>query len=346
MNACVGADEYEPCQGQTPARIGRGLRRYLSVGLIALVCSNSPLVQAAEATLYELANGDVFEGVMVDGLRHGEGSYVWANGARYEGSFLNDKMYGKGRYTFVDGRVYVGDFVNDERHGRGLLTFEGHEYEGEFKNGAMTGVGRIRYDNGDTYEGDFLAGSPHGAGKFVWSTNQRVYEGEFLRGQPHGRGAYTDPTGEAYEGAFRSGLKHGFGEHRLPSGNRYRGHFVNDRRHGLGEVLWIDGEVYRGDFAMDEYHGYVVFEGKDRDREIGRWVNGEPLWRKPIAAIEACQFSIDEAVWMFDGRECVNGLAHGPGFAVRLDGRAVIENARAILGQLVTGEIRELTPSP
>ncbi len=45
---------------------------------------------------------------------------------------------------------------------------------------------------------------------------------------------------------------------------------------------------------------------------------------------------------MFVSSECINGLAHGIGMAVTLDGDHIVPNGRFVLGRLVEGEVLTL----
>ena len=47
----------------------------------------------------EYPDGSVYEGVLVDGKRHGEGKYTFANGAVYDGAWRDDKQHGQGKRT-------------------------------------------------------------------------------------------------------------------------------------------------------------------------------------------------------------------------------------------------------
>ena len=51
---------------------------------------------------------------------------------------------------------------------------------------------------------------------------------------------------------------------------------------------------------------------------------------------------IDGRPWMFESHDCVNGLAHGRGLAVSIDGDGVAPEARCVLGKLVEGRVRPL----
>ncbi len=43
----------------------------------------------------KLANGNIYDGDWVDGLREGKGIVRWQNGNCYEGDFQGDKMNGR-----------------------------------------------------------------------------------------------------------------------------------------------------------------------------------------------------------------------------------------------------------
>jgi hypothetical protein len=299
-------------------RLSRGP---LIVTLLVLASMLSTALGADTARV-ELPNGDVYEGEMVDDRRTGQGTYTWA-----------------------DQRTYVGTFLNDRRHGRGELAWpNGDRYEGEFRQDQMTGRGRFVWDNTDRYEGDFVAGQRTGQGVYTWHTGER-YQGFFKGGKLHGRGVFTWPDGRRYEGDFVAGLKRGDGIFEWPNGNRYVGRFEDDERQGLGVFYWRDGTVYRGHFAQNKMHGFGLKRHPDGEAEFQQWTAGVLAMSAVLANNPRCQMSIDEEPWMFQGDECVNGLAHGRGPAVSLDGGRYLGNARLVLGQLIEGEVRSLDTS-
>ena len=52
-------------------------------------------------------NGDIYEGLLVSGLRSGKGKMTYANGTvYYEGDFLNVIHMEYGKYTFANSDVY------------------------------------------------------------------------------------------------------------------------------------------------------------------------------------------------------------------------------------------------
>ena len=287
---------------------------YLLCAVIALLVPT-----ATYAERVELANGDIYEGELVDGLRTGSGTYVWQNGNRYEGEFSNNRLHGKGTYTWTDGRSYSGEFQNDKRHGRGTFN----------------------WPNKDVYEGQFVDGQRTGKGKFVWF-GQAQYEGDFVDGELTGLGQYKWQDGRSYTGAFQKGLKHGVGEFQWPNGNRYIGEFHDDLRNGRGLFLWRDGTVYTGNFAENKMHGWGVKSQAEAERVLQFWQQGTLEVNLAIHSFANCTLNYLETSWMFESPHCINGLAHGNGVAVTLDGQAVIENGVFILGRKVAGELIQL----
>lgn len=106
-------------------------------------------------------NGDVYEGEMKDGLRHGYGKMTYAGGDIYIGDYRKDKRHGHGRYQFANGNVYEGDYVDNKRTGHGVLRYaNGEVYEGEFLDGRRSGYGKYTFLNGDVREGNWKDNKP------------------------------------------------------------------------------------------------------------------------------------------------------------------------------------------
>ena len=49
------------------------------------------------------SNGDIYEGELEDGKRHGRGRYEYNTGDIYEGDYANDEACGSGTFTFASG---------------------------------------------------------------------------------------------------------------------------------------------------------------------------------------------------------------------------------------------------
>ncbi|XP_056109020.1 radial spoke head 10 homolog B [Rhinichthys klamathensis goyatoka] len=54
-----------------------------------------------------------YTGEFVQGMRHGQGQFLYASGAVYSGEWKHGKKHGQGKYTFENGQVYEGEFNKD-----------------------------------------------------------------------------------------------------------------------------------------------------------------------------------------------------------------------------------------
>ncbi|MBN1363670.1 MAG: hypothetical protein JW976_02585 [Syntrophaceae bacterium] len=69
-----------------------------------------------------------------------QGSYTDANGNKYEGNIVNGKLHGKGTLTSPSGNKYEGDFVDGKINGWGTYTCSnGKQFTGNFKNNKPVG---------------------------------------------------------------------------------------------------------------------------------------------------------------------------------------------------------------
>ena len=245
----------------------------------------------------EFDNGDVYEGEMVNGLRHGKGKYTWANGDFYEGEWAKGWRSGFGIYKSyskneVDGStfasyVYEGDWKNSKKHGHGVAT--GYK--------AVTPTGRICFDW--SYDGEWIEDNRHGNGKYtyadgsyftgVWENNKKisasetvlpaescakstvkreelkngdVYEGEYKDGKYHGQGKYTSSKGWVYEGQFTDGQITGKGKITYATGTVYEGELLKGNKNGFGRITYTDGLYYEGEWKDDKKHGKSTYTQK------------------------------------------------------------------------------------
>ena len=285
----------------------------IALFLCLLCLSNAP---HAERAAFTLPNGDRYEGDIVDGALSGNGVYEWVDGDRYEGQFSNDLPNGAGRYLWADGRRYDGEFVAGERQGYGSLIWV----------------------SGDRYEGAFLANQMHGEGTFFWGNGDR-YEGSFMGNQRHGAGSMLWRSGQRYEGGFADDTMHGQGIYRWPDGRLFKGSFVGGKRTGTGIFASAEGTLFRGFFADDQRQGLVVKQLNSGDRFLEQYSAGTLVESLRIVADSRCQFSTPDGDWMVMADACINGLAHGSGNAVSLNGLALIEGGSWVLGKLVRGVV-------
>lgn len=136
----------------------------------------------------EFDNGDIYEGEMVNGLRHGKGKYTWANGDFYEGEWAKGWRCGFGIYK---------SYSKNEKDGS---TYTSYTYEGEWKDSKKHGQGIAK-----KYKIYSLFGTPF----LTWS-----HEGGYANGDMHGHGIYKEwkvpgDTGRVHEGEWVNNKRQG-----------------------------------------------------------------------------------------------------------------------------------------
>jgi hypothetical protein len=151
---------------------------------------------------------------------------------------------------------------------------------------------------------------------------------------------YAD--GRQYIGEFSKGKRSGKGTLYWPNGNRYVGMFAADKRRGLGVIHWRDGTIYRGEFFDNSQSGWGIKEQPGAQPEIQQWRTGTLQLERLLVDNATCALNHMGRQWMFESTQCINGLAHGEGLAVSLDGRLLIPDGKFILGQLVSGNVLEI----
>jgi hypothetical protein len=189
-----------------------------------------------------------YEGEFSEGLKQGEGTYVWEGGDRYQGHFSNDRPDGRGKYQFANGDAYEGEVQLGVIVGRGTYASKnGDVFEGSFENGKPQGVGVYRFASGDRYEGEMDAGRLQGRGRYYSKNGDRVEAG-FADGKPQGKGVYHFSNGDRYEGDIRGGELTGQGVYYYKTGMKYEGDVRLGQPQGKGTFWFLDGTRFEGDF--------------------------------------------------------------------------------------------------
>jgi hypothetical protein len=200
----------------------------------------------------EWKNGDVYEGPLQRGRRHGVGEIRWANGQRYRGDWRDDRVSGRGLMVFANGNQFEGSLVDGQPEGEGRLAYaSGDVYTGQIRQGLPHGRGSYVWKSGQHYEGDWVDDKPHGQGRMRFA-NGNQYEGQLAAGLPHGRGRMVFPGGDVYEGEFQAGKAHGQGHYTWKSGERYEGAWAGGLKHGQGIFHWPTGDRWEGVFKDDQ----------------------------------------------------------------------------------------------
>lgn len=215
-----------------------------------------------------------YTGYLVNGVRHGQGTFRWDDGAVYEGNWSHGKRDGYGKMTTASGDVYEGPFVDGKRHGEGTYRWaDGAYYTGAWVENQRTGNGVMVYSSGSRYEGQFVNGTPHGTGTYTWTDGAR-YVGSYVDGQRHGQGKMKYSDGAVYEGNWAGGKRNGQGTMVYANGNRYTGDWVENKRTGQGTFLWASGDKYTGDWVEDQRTGQGTFLWASGGSHTGAFSNG------------------------------------------------------------------------
>lgn len=250
-----------------------------------------------------------------------EREIVDEEGNRYVGDTLDGKIHGIGRFDWANGSSYEGDFKDGVVHGEGTMQYvDGSKYTGTFNRGERHGYGVLTLDNGDVYVGTFVSDKMTGEGELT-----------------------SESEGESYRGYWKDGSRHGTGVQTREDGSQYSGYFLNNKRHGFGEHIHGTGQTYRGYFRGNLKHGDGILEIDEETKHFQSWQHGKLIVDELIQKVEYCTLVVEERPWMFVGDECVDGLAHGTGRAVALDGSAYVNHGTFVLGNLVKGVVLPMT---
>ena len=159
--------------------------------------------------LVTYSDGDTYNGDIVGGLRHGQGTYTWVDGSVYIGSWAEGNQHGEGTKTWADGSSYTGAYVDGKKYGQGtLIGDDGSVYIGAWVDGKRHGEGLKVSADGDRYVGTYADGKQHGEGVKTW-INGDVYVGTFVVGARTGQGTLTIANGDKYTGTFVDGTATG-----------------------------------------------------------------------------------------------------------------------------------------
>ena len=239
-------------------------------------------------------SGHKYVGCVYNGKPSGHG-ILEDEHSTYEGLFLNGKKHGYGTETFASGRQYLGLWSVDLFHGKGVLHMDnGSTYNGDFNMGTYHGYGELTRSE-SSYVGYWHHGTYHGHGTHI--TPSGTFEGQFYFNTRCGHGIFTDRKGNIYNGSWRQGQREGKGiyttddsvytglwKYDVQSGpgvlvskihGRYEGHFRRRKRHGQGTQTWIDGTTYEGGWSRGKQSGYGTQTWTDGSSYCGFWLRDQ-----------------------------------------------------------------------
>ena len=208
----------------------------------------------------EYDGGDVYEGEILNGKRHGHGTYTWSDGSFYDGEWKDGKKDGNGKQSHPDGSCYDGGWKDDKMDGFSVLVYSNQSrYEGHWSEGNENGHGMLTFANGNSYDGEWKDGNENGHGimKYI---NVGVYDGEWKDGDENGHGTMTYANGDRYDGEWKDGYENGHGMLTFANGNSYDGDWVNGEMNGNGIYTYANGEKYKVTCKEDEIISKEPFE--------------------------------------------------------------------------------------
>lgn len=207
-----------------------------------------------ECTIYYGSPQAYFVGSVVNDQPSGRGMEVTADGAMFEGEFLNGLRHGQGRlHNAQKALVYSGEWVCGQKHGQGVFQDDGGLYEGEFFRDAKCGFGKLTLFSGEQYVGEFVEDRFNGNGRFLNAAGKVTYDGEWRNGKRCGRGKKFFGDGQYFLGTFHNDAMWGEGvlfyENGAPA---FVGEYRNDKRNGEGVAYDIGGEVVEKGFYVND----------------------------------------------------------------------------------------------
>ncbi|CAD8122921.1 unnamed protein product [Paramecium sonneborni] len=154
-------------------------------------------VNGPEFVVEHYGNGSRYEGMKMNGMRHGQGRFYYQDGGLYDGEWKENKMHGEGTLYYGTGQpAYEGQWKEDQFQGYGTLynehpqllqecfdyrDFDNVEdywskYSGNFEMDNKEGQGSLHLTNGERFVGGFQRDCVNGKGVF-YSMGGKMMEG-------------------------------------------------------------------------------------------------------------------------------------------------------------------------
>lgn len=205
---------------------------------------------------FDEETGEIYEGDVYEGQRHGKGVCLFPDATLYEGMWQLGKEHGRGVLMKPDRSIiFTGEFVEGLMHGHGAYSFaNGDHYTGDWREGLRHGKGEYSWRNGCKYVGEWRDNKRHGRGLFTWSEAQ-YYDGDWLNDMRHGKGLLILENGLRYDGYWHQNFFEGKGSCVFPNNQEYQGSFRLGLREGRGSIIFPEGAIYEGRFKDDFLDG-------------------------------------------------------------------------------------------
>ncbi|CAK68131.1 unnamed protein product (macronuclear) [Paramecium tetraurelia] len=169
----------------------------------SLPCETSQIkvekADGAEFVVEHYGNGSRYEGMKMNGMRHGQGRFYYQDGGLYDGEWKENKMHGEGKLYYGTGQpAYEGKWNEDQFDGFGTLYNEHPQMlEESFDYRDFDYV----EDYWIKYSGNFWMDNKEGQGS-LHLTNGERFVGQFERDLINGRGVFYRRDGKMMEGRW------------------------------------------------------------------------------------------------------------------------------------------------
>jgi hypothetical protein len=233
-----------------------------------------PIPNTNQIKLLRLKNGIYYGGVDDEDRQTGLGALMGADGTIFEGYYLEGMRVGKGRLVKANGELYIGDFNHE-----GIVSGEFHKdsftYIGNFSNDVPERQGKEIYQDGGVFIGEFSSGFKVRQGEHTFPDGAVVSGrwGEDGSGLEHGEYRFTEE--HKYKGDFKDGQFNGLGCYEWPGKVVYEGEFFQNKRQGEGRISWSDGSSVKGTWTNDCLDGFAEITYEDGTIKSCIWGNGE-----------------------------------------------------------------------
>ncbi|KAL0983919.1 hypothetical protein UPYG_G00134760 [Umbra pygmaea] len=130
---CYPSGNLYEGQWKNNVRHGEGSMRWLKLGQKYRGTWENGVQQGKGTYTWFLRRGlgsqyplrNEYTGEFVQGMRHGQGCFLYASGALYKGGWKSNEKHGQGKFIFKNGRIFEGEFVNDR-----MAEFPGFSLDG------------------------------------------------------------------------------------------------------------------------------------------------------------------------------------------------------------------------
>ena len=174
----------------------------------------------------------------------------YTNGDLYQGNLSNGNKHGIGRYEYHKGNIYFGEF-QDERNGIGIITFKsGNIYKGMQIDGLRNGFGIYSYKETDgIYSGYFVNDSRCGFGIHQNPICKGMFDQTIKENRIYG--VKYNQDGEFWGTFDMNTIFDGIGFQYENGFLQYAGFYKNQKKHGFGAIR-LDDEYHEGLFSENK----------------------------------------------------------------------------------------------